>query len=184
MKCKIICDLLPMYIDDVCSDETRESVEQHLATCPDCRKEYEKMKTEITMNKVEDMDEKELMERGKETMTEHVKEKLYRKMIFGDTILNLLLAICLFTNGMGGMIKGGNEDAYVEISIVGASLWALLGADIIYWLIYFVKRGTEGSVIVDTICKWSIWLKVVLLICAVAGAAVVGFYVMLNGGKI
>lgn len=184
MKCKIIYDLLPVYIDDVCSDETKELVEQHLSTCPDCRKEYEKMKAELTMNNVEDMNEKELMERGKETMTEHVKEKMYRKGIFGDTILNLLLAICLFTNGMSGMIKGEIEGAYMEISIVGAFLGTLLGADIIYWLIYFVKRGAEGSVIVDTICKWSIWLKVVLLICAVAGAAAVGFYVMLNGGKI
>ena len=46
MKCKIICDLLPMYIDEVCSDETKEVVEEHLETCSECRREYEQMKAE------------------------------------------------------------------------------------------------------------------------------------------
>ena len=74
MKCKIICDLLPMYIDEVCSDETKEVVEEHLETCSECRREYEQMKAEISLNEAEDLDEKELMERGKESMMEYVKD--------------------------------------------------------------------------------------------------------------
>ena len=93
MKCKIICDLLPMYIDEVCSDETKEVVEEHLKTCSECRREYEQMKAEISLNEAEDLDEKELMKKGKETMMEYVKDKVYRKWILGDTILNLLLSV-------------------------------------------------------------------------------------------
>lgn len=37
MKCGIIRDLLPLYHDGVCSPESREEVEEHLKTCPDCR---------------------------------------------------------------------------------------------------------------------------------------------------
>lgn len=35
-SCKIIEDLLPLYIDDVCSKESKEFVDEHLAECPDC----------------------------------------------------------------------------------------------------------------------------------------------------
>ena len=65
MKCKIICDLLPMYIDEVCSDETKELVEEHLKACPECRREYEQMKADISLNEAEDLDEKELMDPGR-----------------------------------------------------------------------------------------------------------------------
>lgn len=182
MKCKIIYDLLPVYIDDVCSDETKELVEQHLSTCPDCRKEYEKMKAELTMNKVEDMNEKELMERGKETMKEHVEEKLYRKLIFGDTILNFLLGFCLFAYEWNGLVTG-EDTAYMSIGLFGGFLGIWLVSDIIYWVMY-IRRRIDDTIIINAMCKWSIWLKVITLIGAVVIAAAVGFYMLLNGGKI
>ena len=135
MKCKIICDLLPMYIDEVCSDETKEVVEEHLKTCSECRREYEQMKAEISLNEAEDLDEKELMERGKESMMEYVKDKVYRKWILGDTILNLLLAAYMFVYGINGMIAAGNDfGGYAIINICGAFLGAIFAADIIYWV--------------------------------------------------
>ncbi len=41
--CEMIKALLPMYIEDECSDEVRTSVEEHLKECPRCQKEYEEM---------------------------------------------------------------------------------------------------------------------------------------------
>ena len=41
--CGIIKDLLPLYIDDVCNNESRQAVESHLAECEDCKAEHEKM---------------------------------------------------------------------------------------------------------------------------------------------
>ena len=35
-SCKIIEDLLPLYADDVCSKESKEFVDEHLAECPEC----------------------------------------------------------------------------------------------------------------------------------------------------
>lgn len=37
MDCKIIQDLLPLYADGCCSEETKQVVEEHLKTCADCR---------------------------------------------------------------------------------------------------------------------------------------------------
>ena len=41
LNCAIVQDLLPLYADDLCSDETTEAVRAHLAECDDCRRAYE-----------------------------------------------------------------------------------------------------------------------------------------------
>lgn len=38
MKCDIIQDLIPSYVDGVCSDATRECVKEHMESCEECRK--------------------------------------------------------------------------------------------------------------------------------------------------
>ncbi|GGF67589.1 hypothetical protein GCM10010912_10730 [Paenibacillus albidus] len=36
LSCEVVGDLLPLYYDEVCSADTRESIEAHLATCEQC----------------------------------------------------------------------------------------------------------------------------------------------------
>jgi len=36
LNCNVIRDLLPLYADQICSDESRELVKEHLAECGDC----------------------------------------------------------------------------------------------------------------------------------------------------
>ena len=36
MKCEIIRDLIPLYLDKVCSEDSRKLVEEHLAECSEC----------------------------------------------------------------------------------------------------------------------------------------------------
>ncbi|MGN0334409.1 MAG: zf-HC2 domain-containing protein [Lachnospiraceae bacterium] len=38
LNCKIIEDLLPLYLDNVCSDQSRQMVEVHLKECEECKK--------------------------------------------------------------------------------------------------------------------------------------------------
>lgn len=49
MSCDIIKDLLPLYCDGVCSDETARAVEEHLAICPVCRVLLDEMRQEPIM---------------------------------------------------------------------------------------------------------------------------------------
>lgn len=44
MECNVIKDLLPLYIDDCCSEESAKLVADHLVTCASCREEYEQMR--------------------------------------------------------------------------------------------------------------------------------------------
>ena len=37
MNCEIVRDLLPLYADGLCSEESRKAMEEHLKTCRECR---------------------------------------------------------------------------------------------------------------------------------------------------
>ncbi len=45
MKCNVIKDLIPLYIDDCCSEESAALVKEHLESCAECKELYEDMKT-------------------------------------------------------------------------------------------------------------------------------------------
>ena len=38
ISCRIIEDILPLYTDEVCSEESRALVDEHVAQCEKCRK--------------------------------------------------------------------------------------------------------------------------------------------------
>jgi len=42
-NCNIICDLLPSYIDGICSEDSRIAVEKHLKKCEHCGNTYNEM---------------------------------------------------------------------------------------------------------------------------------------------
>ena len=48
LRCEIVQDLLPSYVDGLTSDETNEAVKDHLADCVSCRDMYERMKADET----------------------------------------------------------------------------------------------------------------------------------------
>lgn len=48
-SCPIIYDLLPLYIDSACSEETKRLVEGHLAGCAACKRKFEAMAGELGM---------------------------------------------------------------------------------------------------------------------------------------
>lgn len=49
ISCNIIRDILPLYVDDVVSGDTRTMVGEHLRDCEGCRKEAEKMKEAVSL---------------------------------------------------------------------------------------------------------------------------------------
>ncbi|WP_097027477.1 zf-HC2 domain-containing protein [Clostridium peptidivorans] len=51
VSCDIIKDLLPLYHDKVCSNDSSKMVEDHLTECSDCKNELNKIGTEINLSK-------------------------------------------------------------------------------------------------------------------------------------
>ena len=53
-NCSLIRDLLPLYIDDLCSNESMKIIKNHLADCSKCRKEYEQLTNQPEIQIVND----------------------------------------------------------------------------------------------------------------------------------
>ena len=45
MKCSVIQDLMPSYVDEICSQDSRELVREHVAECEQCKVKLEQMKS-------------------------------------------------------------------------------------------------------------------------------------------
>jgi len=87
MECNIVRDLLPLYMDDLCSDETAKLLEEHLKECVNCRQMLESLKKELDLNVQKEDWERELLPLKK------IHAKLRRKS--GFIILWSLLAVFL-----------------------------------------------------------------------------------------
>lgn len=85
MKCEIIKDLLPSYIDGLTSSASNHEIEEHLKNCPQCKEIFEQMKAEVKVENIEYNKEK-------------IKpfKKLNRK-VFQAVLITL--AVCALTVG-------------------------------------------------------------------------------------
>ncbi|MDE6594473.1 MAG: zf-HC2 domain-containing protein, partial [Oscillospiraceae bacterium] len=50
VTCNIIEDLLPLYADGICSEDTKTIIEHHIAVCPECREKLEAMTAKLEKN--------------------------------------------------------------------------------------------------------------------------------------
>ena len=46
-ECNVVRDLMPLVLDRVASDESRELIEEHIASCEECRKQYDEMRSAL-----------------------------------------------------------------------------------------------------------------------------------------
>ncbi len=54
VNCSLIKDLLPLYIDELCSSESAEIIKNHLDACSECAKEYDQLTEQPQINVVND----------------------------------------------------------------------------------------------------------------------------------
>ncbi|WP_295077372.1 zf-HC2 domain-containing protein [Ruminococcus sp.] len=88
IPCNVIVDLLPLYKEDICSEETKDLVEEHIRSCEDCRLLCEQV--EIPERAAEKMPTES--ETFKKVGKKLKKGKLYRR------ILIFLLAAAVAVN--------------------------------------------------------------------------------------
>ena len=51
-ECSVVRDILPLYLENMVSEETAESIKEHLENCPECAAEFEAMKSGKTVEKI------------------------------------------------------------------------------------------------------------------------------------
>lgn len=76
-ECEKICKLLPLYIDNMLSDEDTDEVLKHLDKCPDCKNEYSYLKAIISTAK--EIPQKEHSSDFHKNLMEKVKSEANKK---------------------------------------------------------------------------------------------------------
>lgn len=87
-ECDVVKDLMPLYIDDVLSENSKMFVKDHIDSCESCRKFYEKLSSEIKIPVSRETRKNDLKP------MEYLKSTLSRKIM--KRILGVVLVIGFF----------------------------------------------------------------------------------------
>lgn len=89
ISCEIIKDLLPLYLDGVCSNDSKALIEEHLAECDSCKAELQAMKGELFMNdKEQNLKEAEAVKK----LSRRWKKGMLKSLLKGVLITLLVIA--------------------------------------------------------------------------------------------
>lgn len=83
LPCYIISDLLPLYQDDMLSEQTKQDIDKHINECKDCKKKIDAMKIQIDVP----------------TINVELKRNPLKKVKFYQKTLTMLGAIISFFLG-------------------------------------------------------------------------------------
>lgn len=92
-SCEVVKDLLPLYHDDVCSNESRSIVEEHLLECNDCKGYLDSINNDFIQSDIEKSTEQE-----KYDTLKRIKKKLFRKNVM-VSVVSILCAITVLIGG-------------------------------------------------------------------------------------
>ncbi len=98
ISCEIIKDLLPLYHDSVCSNDSRTMIEEHLVYCDSCKAELKAMDEKLPVNKAEkNLNEAEAVKNLSEKWKKGMFKSLLKGVLFTLlTVIILALVLYLF----------------------------------------------------------------------------------------
>lgn len=112
VNCSIIKDLLPLYTDGVLSEETAQTVKEHLETCESCRKEYEMMRKELVIPAAPQI------QRENEKVLKNLKHQLKIKRLISAGIAAIVTAVIAISACMVYIHVGKVQDRFSEDTMV------------------------------------------------------------------
>ena len=100
-SCDVIRDLLPLYADEACSNDSRKIVEEHLAECPECSTMLRRLQSNEIENGLQ-QEKQDVIEYG-------VRQFQKRSATVGSTVSGLFMIpilVCLIINLTSGSAMG------------------------------------------------------------------------------
>ncbi len=146
-NCEIVKDLLPLYADEVCSEESRKAVAEHIGGCPGCRTMLQNMSRDITINVNKDIG-----------TLKRIKRRIWMERI----VIALVAVIILLSVGWMlcfGLLNTDQtmdyekynlaENVYAEEDAEG-NVWVVKqGPAIEAWMMYPNLRDRNGNYMTD-----------------------------------
>ena len=123
-ECSIVCDLLPLYAEDMVSEDTAEFVKEHLGNCPTCRAELEKLRKPVqpvAAQHVPDIDAEPLKRLKKALLMEKVQAILCTVAVLLALMLSGLSFLTApeyfaYSQELVTVTEGANGEATISFS--------------------------------------------------------------------
>lgn len=113
MSCNVIQDLMPLYIENICSAESRELVEAHIAECEKCRQLFYDY-TDDTIVKEVRQSEKE--EQAFQQILHKVEHKVMKRVtVIAAIVISFVIAIGIIN--FAPVFPASYEDAIVKVTV-------------------------------------------------------------------
>ncbi len=87
--CEIVCDLLPLYIEDMTSQGSKEFIRDHLSCCNNCMEEYKRMTAPV----LPQPDTNEKWKSALEAQRQAEKKQKWHSILLWGVLLLALLAL-------------------------------------------------------------------------------------------
>ncbi|MBR6006817.1 MAG: zf-HC2 domain-containing protein [Clostridia bacterium] len=141
MNCEVIKDIMPLVIDDCCSEESKKLVREHIAGCEECRKIYEEMASAVP----------ELTEPAPK------KRKLEKLNAFRASVMQslaLFLSFAVITVGVGleaASPEGARNGFWLFALIIPATAFLLSLANLYFIRAYPSRRRFRAASLLLTV---------------------------------
>lgn len=180
LKCEVIRDLLPLYIDECCSSESKRLVEEHLKECGECRQLLCAMRQEVRIapeEKEKNLEEEELLKSGKSVIEKEVKRGFVEKAAVIDIVLNIVFLLSFlfinFNKELSFKLRDSGFSEYGGNFMTG--VLALMG--LIAGIVYMARdRKRQDSVASKNLVILSIVWKLSVFLVYLAFAALLLLY--------
>lgn len=164
VSCLVIQDLLPLYCDNECSEESKNIVKEHLNECSSCNEIYKKFKTDVftnEFNKIENQKDVQAI-------------KKYNKRIKFTTINITLFLLAIILYWLFWFLKAYAWIKYDDnlADIISVIMYITIGIIIFTSIVIIVNmisafsRKVKNKLIVSSfLCKLYYSLPSVVIIC-------------------
>ena len=89
IECSYVRDLLPLYIDEIVSDETQSQLTEHLKKCESCRAIYQDMKKEVADMRLKNID-------SQKNFLKQIRKSFILNTV--NILMGLAIVICFIVN--------------------------------------------------------------------------------------
>ena len=118
--CSIVRDILPLYVEDMVSEETAKFVKEHLVECENCREYYEGMKSMdgFVENKSDNLDESNMV-----SSLKNIKNKINKQI--RNRVLSAVAIILVVIVGFNLLVNVAIKNVSPEDISIFADVYSL-----------------------------------------------------------
>lgn len=91
-ECSVVRDILPLYLENMVSEETTEAVKEHLENCPECAAEFEAMKVGKKVEKIGN-DVQNNIENEVIKSLDNIRERFRKKTFRAATVIAAIMVV-------------------------------------------------------------------------------------------